>query len=226
MHTIIKMRHGNELSLPEAFAAEDVRFSDALARYCIAQFSKPGDIVFDPFAGFGTTLYWAEKLGRSGYGIEFLPARAAYIRSIIRSKENIRCADMLKQPELPMMDLSLTSPPYMNRSDHPQYPFSGYTVTGKGYTDYLTDIQRIYRWMKLHMKPNAYALIEVSNIRWNGILTPLAWDIAKAVGEVLTLEQEIILDWQEPGLKEAAYGFGYDHSYCLIFRNTTQENAR
>ena len=36
--------------------------------------SRPGDLVLDPFAGAGTTLYVAKELGRQGLGIELNPA--------------------------------------------------------------------------------------------------------------------------------------------------------
>lgn len=43
----------------------------------IGQYSMPGEIVFDPFAGLGTVPYCAMKLGRKGLGVEL---SAAYFR--------------------------------------------------------------------------------------------------------------------------------------------------
>jgi hypothetical protein len=39
----------------------------------IRQRSNPGELVFDPFAGLGTTPYCALKLGRRGAGVELSP---------------------------------------------------------------------------------------------------------------------------------------------------------
>jgi DNA modification methylase len=39
----------------------------------ITQFSMPGEVVLDPFAGLGTVPYCAVKLGRAGSGIELNP---------------------------------------------------------------------------------------------------------------------------------------------------------
>src|SRR5438128_1140398 len=61
------------------------------------------------------------------------------------------------------------------------------------------------------MPPGAVAVIEVSNLKHPRQVTPLAWDIAAAVGEVLRFEGEVVVDW------DPSYGWGYDHSYCLVF---------
>ena len=42
----------------------NVNHGDFLPELFIDHFTKPGDTVFDPFAGYGTTLLIAEKLGR------------------------------------------------------------------------------------------------------------------------------------------------------------------
>jgi DNA modification methylase len=220
MNTILSFQHRNELALPPEYQNDDVRFSDDLVSFFIRSFTKQGDIVFDPFAGFGTTLYIAEKLGRQGYGIEYLSNRVSYIQSIIRNKENILCGSALEidKANIPMIDFSITSPPYMSKNNHQEYPFAAYQVTGGNYEQYLTDIRTIYSQLKLKLKPNAYAVIEVSNIINEGVLTTLAWDIARSVSDVLAFKKEIIINWEsEKDFNK--YGFGFDHSYCLIFQN-------
>lgn len=69
------------------------------------------------------------------------------------------------------------------------------------------------------MKKNSYLVIEVSNLKGKKVTT-LAWDIAKEVSKVFHFEGEIIIDWKTKGIqRNGNYGYGYDHSYCLIFRN-------
>jgi len=55
-------------------------FPPELIEPCILAGSKPGDLIFDPFAGSGTTLYVAEQLGRDSIGIELSPQYCNLIR--------------------------------------------------------------------------------------------------------------------------------------------------
>jgi len=223
MKTFINLDNKLLSSLPEYFKNDDVRFPESLVEIFINEYSKPGDIIFDPFAGYGTTLIIAEKLNRIGFGIEYLEDRVEFIESKIFNKNNIIYGSSLEleKYDIPMIDLSITSPPYMSKNDHEQYPFAGYQITGDGYTQYLQDIKKVYNSIKRKLKPNAYVIVEISNIVNNEINTPLAWDVAKVISEVFTFEKEIVICWNKTdnNSDEYNYGFGYDHSYCLVFRN-------
>jgi uncharacterized membrane protein len=70
------------------------------------------------------------------------------------------------------------------------------------------------------MRPGAFAAIEVSNVRTPLGLTPFAWDIGIMVSEALSFEGEIVVNW------EPSYGYGYDHSYCLLFRKPTRTKGK
>ncbi len=62
---------GYKKSTPDSIAYNHPAiFPEALARDHIISWSNPGDLVLDPFAGSGTTLKMAEKLGRDSIGIE------------------------------------------------------------------------------------------------------------------------------------------------------------
>jgi DNA modification methylase len=49
------------------------KFIPQIPRFCIESFSKPGDIVLDPFMGSGTTLLESYISGRESYGIDIHP---------------------------------------------------------------------------------------------------------------------------------------------------------
>lgn len=61
-------------------------FPRALAEFFVKAFSDPGDNVFDPFLGSGTTMAAAHVLGRTGYGIEISPA---YCDVILRRMQEL-----------------------------------------------------------------------------------------------------------------------------------------
>ena len=198
--------------LPEPFARDDVRYPPELVRTFLAEYTRAGEIVFDPFAGFGTTLRVAEEMGRRAVGLEYEQKRWAYARSRLLHPESLLHGDARRLADyaLPRIDCTITSPPYMNRDD-PEDPLAAYQEPGRGYDAYLADLQAIYRQIALLMTETARAVIEVANLKRSGTVTPLAWDVAYALSQVLHFEGEIVVEW------EPTYGYGYDHSYCLLF---------
>ena len=61
-------------------------FPPKLIEPCILAGSRPGDVVLDPFAGSGTTLYVAKELGRQYLGIELNPAYIELINGRLRQE--------------------------------------------------------------------------------------------------------------------------------------------
>src|SRR6266404_6631861 len=213
MKSYINLKNENKPRLPRQFRDDDVRYSESLVEYFLRKFTKRGEIVFDPFAGYGTTLVVAERMKRIPSGIEFDQQRYEYVRSRLKNSRHLFHGDsrQLSLHHVPPFDLSMTSPPYMNKHDRKD-PLAAYSRRGQGYRAYLTDIRNIYEQMGRLMKPEARAVIEVSNLNSARGLTTLAWDIAAEVSKVLHFEGEKIICWDK-------YGYGYDHSYCLIFSN-------
>ena len=212
MRSYVRLRRGNKAELPPELQSDDVRFADELVRHFLEVFTEPGQVVFDPFAGFGTTLAIAEGMGRQAYGMELDEARCNFARSQIANPKNLICGDAreLSRFEWPPFDFSITSPPFMNQFEHPQNPLTAYSTTDGHYGTYLRELKETYRQLDLLMKPGGLVVIEAANLKTDGGVTPLAWDIARTLGEVLRFEGEIIACWD-------SYGYGYEHSYCLVF---------
>ena len=211
MRTFVTLPLVPAKELPSEFRFE-VRFSEALVELLLREFTQEGDVVFDPFAGLGTTLVVAERMGRVPIGLELDSRHASYARSLLHHPDSLIEGDsrQLASYQLPLFDLSLTSPPFMCRGDV-EDPLVAYTVPSAGYGQYLQGLQNIYRQVSRLMKPNARAILEVGNLKRPDQVTTLAWDVAAAIGEVMRFEGEIVIGW------EGSYGYGYDHSYCLVF---------
>ena len=218
MKTFLSLQNSQSKELPPEFANQDVRYSEALVEHFLQEFTKEGDVVLDPFMGFGTTLLVSERLKRTCFGVEFDRRRHQYVQSILQHPELALHGDStaLDSLAIPEIDFSITSPPYMGKS-HTENPFTAYTTmldTNDGYQHYLKDLTKIYGKIAAKLKPNARAVLEVSNLKHeDGTITTLAWDIARAVSDVLRFEGEIVMCWQDD------CGYGYDHSYCLVFSN-------
>jgi DNA modification methylase len=59
----------------------------ALLERIIAASSNPGDVIFDPFCGCGTTIYAAEKLKREWIGCDIAILSIKLMREILQSKK-------------------------------------------------------------------------------------------------------------------------------------------
>nr|MDT0662912.1 DNA methyltransferase [Micromonospora sp. DSM 115978] len=190
----------------------DVHFTESLVETLLGEYSSPADVVLDPFAGYGTTLVVAERLGRRAIGVELVPERADLIRgrattACVITGDARNLAELVPGP----IDLCLTSPPYMTAVNHPDNPLNAYRTTDADYGRYLAEIGDVFRQVAELLRPDGYAVINAANLIVDGTITPLAWDISRTVSEHLILRQEIFLCWdQEPS--------GVSGDYCLIYQ--------
>ena len=211
VQTWLQFTRENRTVLPSRFQHEDVRASENMLEHFIKEYAIEGQIVFDPFAGFGTTLLVAEELGRVGYGIEYSKPKAEYIRGLIAHPERLIEGDSrrLLEYDLPNFDLCLTSPPYTNEKDS-ENPFVDYRQKGFDYPSYIKEMGNIFSQVAQKLNPSGHVVIEAANLKKHGHITTLAWDIAQEVRKILHFEGEIVIGWDR-------YGYGYNHSYCLVF---------
>lgn len=213
--TFVVMSYKKREGLPEKFKRwEGLRYAERFVEYLLNRFSQEGDVVLDPFAGFGTTLIVAEELKRVPYGIEFLRDRCDFIRSRLATPSHVIHGDARKlaEYELPELDLIITGPPYGSRKTD-VLPTASYTESGD-YDEYLRDIGLIFGQAKEKMKKGGLAIIEASNFKNDeGEVTTLAWDIAREVSQLLKFKGEIVFCWED------GYAYSYDHSYCMVFAN-------
>jgi DNA modification methylase len=181
-----------------ADADEDVHFTESLAALVIETLTSPGDVVLDPFAGYGTTLAVANRLGRKAIGVELLPERVALIGQRAPEATVIEGdARGLHQLVSGPVDLVLTSPPYMTANAHAHNPLTAYETLDGDYDTYLRELADMARTVRGLLRPGGHLVVNVANIRHDGVTTTLAWDVARAVGEVLPFVGETVICWDD-----------------------------
>jgi hypothetical protein len=183
-----------------------ISFTPTFAERLLVEFTEPGDVVVDPFVGYGTTMVVADRIGRRGIGVELLAERVGHVRSLVARPADVHVADArdLKTLGLPRCDASLSSPPYMTRSAHPEDPLDGYRthfVGDGGYERHVRDLAAIYAAVGELVVPGGPVLIDVATLAVDGEVTDLAGDLAAAIRSLdgsLTLEEAIEVVGEEP----------------------------
>jgi DNA modification methylase len=91
------------------------------------------------------------------------------------------------------------------------------------YEAFVEKLTAIYEGLQPFLRERAYLTIIVKNVKKGGKIYPLAWDLARRLGETYTLKDERI--WCQDNQRLAPYGMGNAwvsntfHHYCLQFRN-------
>jgi DNA modification methylase len=194
-------------------SSDDIHFTEALAASVIGHASQPGELVLDPFAGYGTTVMVAARMGRRAIGIELLPEHLDIARGRVGGGARLILGDARELSRLvdEPVDLVFTSPPYMPSRDHPQNPLTGYATDDGDYTAYLGELGSIFGQVATLLRPGGRLVVNVANvIAIDGTVTPLASDMAALIDEHVPLLGVTTLEWDEPPA-------GLDGDYLLWF---------
>ena len=192
--------------------ADDIHFTEALAASIVGHASQPGDLVLDPFAGYGTTVAVAERMGRRAIGIELLPAHLEIARRRVGGVARLILGDARKVSQLvdEPVDLVLTSPPYMSATDA-ENPLAGYATDDGDYPAYLAELGSIFGQVAMLLRPGGQLVVNVANVvAPDGTVTPLAGDMAQVIDQHVPLLGITTLQWDRPPA-------GLDGDYLLWF---------
>lgn len=220
MNQIVKIQKKEQLPLPSCFQ-EDGRFDIGLLEYLIERYTEKGQIICDPFAGYGTTGLIAEKMDRKFVLLEKYRPKYEYMKKLLHNSRNcieLACCDLRNYNCSLKADCIITSPTYCwkNLGFNPLKE-----NTGDTYIDYLDDIFTCFVKITDFVKKDGYIIIDSSNILYKHIYTTLAWDIEHKLrlNTQLKFQYEIIIDWDgEEGFLGGKYGFGQDYSYILVYK--------
>jgi DNA modification methylase len=193
-------------------AQDDVHFTESLAASVIEETTGVGDLVLDPFAGYGTTLAVAARLGRRAVGVELLADHVDLVRrragdgARVVHGDSRQLSTVLAGVVDGQVDLVLTSPPYMTAVAHPENPLTGYATDDGDYPTYLSELGQVFGQVADLLRPGGHVVVNVANVVTPGpdgdVVTPLAWDVGRVVGAHLAFQGETFLCWDEhpPGL--------------------------
>ncbi|MBY8998150.1 MAG: site-specific DNA-methyltransferase [Candidatus Thorarchaeota archaeon] len=144
--------------------------------------------------------------------------------------------------EAPLFDYVITSPPYWNmlrksrggnKSVHKEREEQGlkqyYSESENDlgnievYEDYIKGVTKILIRLSPLLSDKAYLTIVVQNMRdVDGILRPIAWDLARELSKDYDLRQEMI--WCQDNKKLGCWGYpttyvsNVHHHYCIILQ--------
>ncbi len=215
---------------------------DLIERY-IKNFTQPGEVVLDPMAGTGSALVAALACGRSACGIELNPDFVEIAESRFSKNDPFQlitgdAAKAESYQNLPPADYCITSPPYWDmlrmrgsetqkkRKDaglqrwYSEDPHDAGNIDD--YHDFIKLLQQIYHLVALNLKPHAYFTVIVKNVKKQGVIYPLAWDIVAALKDDFLYCGEQF--WCQDDQRLSPFGYRYAwvsntfHHYCLTFR--------
>jgi len=207
------MTHTPYITLPYAlerdappFEGNDIKSPESLSRWVIENHSQKDGKVFDPFVGLGTTMFMAEEMGRTPYGIEAEEQKFEWVAGQLEHWMNMICDDAfnVSKYDLPKMDLITTCPPFMKRTNQGN-PLYGGDPKHAGYDKYIRRMGRIFEKLTPIMKKNTPLIIQLNNIKDKRGFTPLIHDIANALNKHFIQTDETIVQVEKRTRRLSVY---------------------
>lgn len=206
-------------------APPGVGFSERLVERLLADHTIPGDVVLDPFVGFGTTIVVADRMGRRGIGVELLAERVEHVRGLVARPSDVHVGDArdLEPLNLPRCDASLSSPPYRPSEGHPEDPLDGYrsqdaaSAGRDGYERYLLDLVNVYGGVADRVRKGGTVLIDVATLALDGVVTDLAGDLAEVLAATTGVGLELVEAVEVVGEEPASWMVA---DIVLVLRST------
>lgn len=216
-------------------------FPVSLCTKLIRTFSPAGANVIDPFNGIGSTTTAAAELGCSAVGVdlseEFCKIATERVTGndaihIINQDSFIALADLPKAS----FDICITSPPYWDilnmkhsadKKDSVNYSDKTEDLGNiADYQQFIKKLAEIFSALRQVLKPNAYCIVNVMDIRKKSNFFPLHSDLATAMQEAGYIFDDLII-WDRQADYNSMRPLGYPykfrinkvHEYLLIFIN-------
>lgn len=200
---------GYKTSVPSKLDEWKIAFPENVVERFVKEYTKKGDVIFDPFAGFGTTIKVAKRLGREAFGAEIEKSKIEFAKKKFGVNIIEESAFDLDYEKYPKIDLCIFSPPYW-----------GPALGADTYKEYLGKLRALAIKIKERMNDEAHMVVLVQNYQEDGGLLTLAWDVGNIIKEVLKFKQDIIWCVDRSKTKRDTVHEAADHHYCLVFKKS------
>jgi DNA modification methylase len=224
------------------------KYPEVLIKYLIESYSQPGDNIYDPMSGTGSTQVAAIESGRNAYGCEitehFYNIALERLNDIELNGRQFALVNddayhFDNHHELDQtFNYIVTSPPYWDmlnmkgaetqkkRQEKGLHVNYSELDTDLGncsdYDEFLTKLIKIYTKTIVYLENGGYFTIIVKNIKKKGTIYTFAWDLVEHLGK--NYEFVNAQFWLQDDIKIAPYGWGNAwvsntfHHYVLTFR--------
>ncbi|HVC32316.1 MAG TPA: DNA methyltransferase [Chloroflexota bacterium] len=206
----------------------------ALMRQIVEFFTRPGQVVLDPFAGVGGTLLGASLCGRQAVGVELAQQWLDVYLEVCR-QEGIEPQETLRGDSLEVLprlaeegrqfDAIITDPPYSpalkktmcdgkygwsNRSS----PFESFSSSQQDFRNAATfdefydRMERVGGLFLPLLKPNAYAVVMIRDSYQNGEYIPASFHVAERFRHAGFRFKGLKI-WYQTGAPVRPYGYPF-----------------
>jgi DNA modification methylase len=221
----------------EARLGHPAMFPQMLCERLIETFLPPeGELVLDPFAGSGSTVLAAQRIGKRGIGLELSDEYAALANARLASGRReppeqtpvsvvyrASASELLSLVEPESVDLCITSPPYWNilnqrrtadyKSVRHYGNLDGDLGTIDDYEAFLESLAAVFGDVLITLKPGAYCCVIVMDLRKKNRFFPLHSDLAGRLVDIGYLYDDLII-WN----RQAEYNNLRPLGYPSVFR--------
>jgi len=198
--------------------------------------TRDDKVVLDPFAGIGSTIVAAERMGKTGIGIEISDRFVEIARNRLAQKPlwggsegnsviyHADANDLLKFVQPESVDIVITSPPYWNiltrkrTADKKEIRDYGNATRDLGkiteYRDFLEALQRVFELVFKVLKKGKYCIVIVMDIRKGPRFYPFHSDVADFMQKIGFIYDDLII-WDRRHEYNNMRPLGYPHVFRI-----------